>query len=82
MSQWAVGAAVSEEEGGRPAGGVCGVQSWRRMGKEGEREREASPETRGQLIPSHLGLPSQLWFACAADFLLRQCYLNPASPPP
>lgn len=81
MSQWAVGASGSEEEGGRPA---RGGQGWRRMGKEGEREREreASPETWGQLIPSHLGLPSQLWFACAADFLLRQCYLNPASPPP
>lgn len=56
MSQWAVGAAVSEEEGGRPAGGVWGVQSWRRMGKEGERERERSqPRDPGTADPFPLG---------------------------
>lgn len=50
--------------------------------KEGEREREVSTEAWGQLIPSHLGPPSQLRFACAADScLLRQCPLTSSSPP-
>lgn len=71
------GALVREQEGGRPAGGGSG-------GEGAGREREASTAAWGQLIPSHLGPPSHLRFACAADFLPRRGrvpLLHPLPPP-
>lgn len=70
-----MGAIVREEEGRRPAGGGRGGKG------EGIRQREWSgTEAWGQLIPSHVGPPSQVRFACVADFLLRQCPLTSSSP--
>lgn len=69
----AAGPVVSKGEGRRPAGGGRGGR-----GREREISQHRGPGT-ADSFP--LGLLSQLHFACAADFLPRQCPLTSSSAP-